>query len=322
MAKISRDMIHPDLRKKVKSVITLPTLSLRLTKLIKIVYRFLRGSHSRMLRYTQQYIIRPDGTKLRICVHTPLKQKENVPGLLWIHGGGYAIGIPEQDKRFIRGFVQASGCVVVTPDYTLSIDKPYPAAMEDCYAALLWLRDNGAAYGMRSDQIFVGGNSAGGGLTAAVTLYARDRGDVKIAFQMPLYPMIDDRPTESSTDNNTPVWNSALNEAAWRLYLGAYYGSSEVPIYAAPGRATNFAGLPPACSFVGSIEPFYDETVAFMENLKKSGVPVHFKIFDNCFHAFDQMCWNTDIAKKATAFLIECFTYAVENYFAAQNGAK
>ena len=130
--------------------------------------------------------------------------------------------------------------------------------------------------------------------------------------------MIDDRLTPSSTDNNAPVWNSSLNEGAWRLYLGDYYGKSDVPHYAAPARAKNFAGLPPACTFVGSIDPFYDETVTFVNMIKESGTPVQFKIFDGCFHAFEEMCIGTNIAKQAISFLMESYKFAVQNYFAPQ----
>jgi len=271
------------------------------------------------MNYRQEYIIRPDGSRLRICVYTPHQRRENVLGLLWIHGGGYVIGVPEQDDAYILRFIEASGCVVVAPDYTLAPDKPYPAALDDCYLSLLWLRDHGIEYGMRPDQIFVGGNSAGGGLAAAVSLYARDKSEVAIAFQMLLYPMLDDRATVSSTNNNAPVWNSNDNDGAWRLYLGDSYRSEGVPIYAAPGRTVDYSALPPTLSFVGNIEPFYDETVIFIDNLKKNGIPVQFKVFDGCFHAFDRMCAKTEIAKQAVVFLMENFAHAVENYFAPQN---
>ena len=312
-------MINPELRNKARSLRKRKQrFSLQRTKLMKAMCRLLRGRHSREIAYKQQYITRTDGTGLRICVYTPLVKKENVPGLLWIHGGGYSIGIPEQDDAFILRFVKNSGCVVVSPDYTLSLDKPYPVALDDCYAALLWLRNNGAEYGMRCDQIFVGGNSAGGGLAAAVTLLARDKGEVKVAFQMPLYPMLDDRPTGSSTDNDAPLWFSEVNDASWRLYLSNLYRGEEIPVYAAPGRATDYSGLPPACSYVGNLEPFHDETVEYIKNLENNGIPVHFKVFDGCFHAFDQMCPDADISKEAVAFLMDSFTYAVKEYFSPQ----
>jgi len=322
MPVITNSMIHLDLQKKARAIKTAKTFSIKRTKLLKLLCRLLRGRHSRKMRYEQKHITRQDGTKLRICVYTPHKMKENVPGLLWIHGGGYSIGIPEQDDSYILRFVEASGCVVVAPDYTLSIDKPYPAALEDCYAALLWLRDNGGSYGMCPEQIFIGGTSAGGGLAAAVSHYARDKAEIKLAFQILIYPMLDDRLTESSTDNNAPVWNSVLNEASWRLYLGDLYGSSEIPVYAAAGRAENFTSLPPACLYVGTIEPFYDETMAYIDKLKANNIPVHVKIFEGCFHGFDQLCADTAVAKEAIAFLMESFNYAVKNYFAAQTQTR
>lgn len=271
------------------------------------------------INYEEKYITREDSSELRICVYSPKEKKENVPGLLWIHGGGYGLGTPEQDFSFIQSFVDASGCVIVAPDYTNSTTAPYPAAFNDCYAALLWLKENGESYGMRSDQIFVGGNSAGGGLCAAVTLKARDTGDVNIAFQMPLYPMIDDRMiTESSQNNDAPIWNTKSNEIAWELYLGENFGTDNVSKYASPARETNYAGLPPTLTYVGTVEPFTDETVEYVENLKSAGVPVHFKTFEGCFHGFDLLSYSTP-AKEAKQFLIDGFVYACENYTAEQN---
>jgi len=128
--------------------------------------------------------------------------------------------------------------------------------------------------------------------------------------------MLDDRPTPSSTDNDAPVWDSVSNDASWKLYLGDYYGSQAVPAYAAPSRETDFTGLPPACAFVGSADPFHDEVETYMENLKKGGVPIHFKAFNGGFHAFERMCANTTIAKEAIAFYMEAYDFAVNNYFA------
>mgnify|MGYP001125490301 CR=1 FL=1 len=116
--------------------------------------------------------------------------------------------------------------------------------------------------GIRDDQIMVGGDSAGGGLAAALTLYARDQQDVAIAFQMPIYPMLDDRmETESAQNNDMPVWNSKSNALAWRLYLAGLFGTDHVPPYAAPARADRYEDLPPTVTFVGDLEPFRDETI-------------------------------------------------------------
>jgi acetyl esterase/lipase len=312
--------LNPELKFRGTMIKTFtPPLGKRGVKLMYKLTSSMRGRHGKSLRYEQIFIPRSDGTQLRICVYSPFVPKSGAPGLLWIHGGGYSIGVPEQDESaYIKRFIDAGTAVVVAPDYTKSVVKPYPAALEDCYAALLWLRDNGERYGMRSDQIFTGGDSAGGGLTAAVSLYARDKGEAAIAFQMPLYPMIDDRPTLSNTDNHAPLWDSRSNDIAWRMYLGELYGSIDVPAYAAPARAGDYKNLPPTLTFVGSIEPFHSETVEYIRNLQQSGVPTHFKVFDGGFHAFDMVCPKAGISKEAAELIMTSFRYATRHYFAKQ----
>lgn len=312
--------IHPELRNAgILIRLLVPSFTERKFRLAKVALQSLKGKCRSTLNYEQIFIARADNSLLRLCVYSPQTPRQNVPGILWLHGGGYAIGTPEQSERMIERFVDSSGCVVVSPDYRLSIDAPYPAALEDSYAALLWLKTNGSAYGMRDDQLMVGGESSGGGLAVAVALYARDKKEVSIAFQMPLYPMLDDRMmTASAINNDAPVWNSKSNEIGWRLYLGDWYGQASVPEYAAPARCRDLNGLPPACSFVGSIEPFRDETIQYFERLSAAGIPVHYKVFDGCFHGFDIVSPQSKVAMAAMDFLMDCFRDATEHYFAAQ----
>jgi acetyl esterase/lipase len=271
------------------------------------------------IQFVEQWILRKDGSKMRICIFTPLNPTVNVPGVLWLHGGGYALGSPEQAQAMAKRLIEASNCVVIAPDYRLSVEAPYPAALEDSYEALLWMKRHAKELGIRDNQLMVGGDSAGGGLTAALTLYARDKREVAIAFQMPLYPMLDDRMTsESSRDNDAPVWNSKSNFNAWKLYLGELFNTPNVPCYAAPARAEDYTSLPPTVTFVGELEPFRDETVQYVENLKKAGVPVDFEIYKGCYHAFEQMCPKAGVSKRAISFLISSFEYAVNHYFAEQ----
>lgn len=263
---------------------------------------------------------RDDGTELRLLIVSPKRRQNGVPGLLWIHGGGYAVGMPEQDKAYMERFVQASSCVIVSPEYRLSVEAPYPAALEDCYLALKWLKDHAQSLGIREDQLFIGGESAGGGLAAAVTLYARDKNEVAIAFQMPFYPMLDDRfITASSTGNDAPVWNSKSNELAWRKYLGHLTDKEAVSIYAAPARCTDYNDLPPICSFVGTLDPFYDETVAYVRQIEEVGIKTHFMVFEGAYHGFDVVAPESAIAKMAVDFYMESFKYAVGHYFAPQS---
>ncbi len=243
------------------------------------------------------------------------------PGVLWIHGGGYRSGMPEM-AFFSRAadLVRYFHAVVVTPEYRLSGTAPYPAALDDCYAALLWLKEHAAELGVRSDQIMVGGESAGGGLTAALCMLARDRGEVNIAFQMPLYPMLDDRDTPSSRDNHAPVWNTAKNHSAWAKYLAGQDREHLSP-YASPARQTDYRKLPPCYTFVGDAEPFYDETLRFVENLRAAGVEAELDVFPGQFHAFDMFRPHSEAGVEAKASFLRHFEHAMNHYF-AENGTS
>lgn len=264
-------------------------------------------------------IPRADGTKLRLCVVQPRHAAAELrTGLLWMHGGGYAIGLPEQDVLFADLFARDGGCTLVMPDYRRSMQAPYPAALEDCYVALRWMASQAQVLGVREDQLFVGGDSAGGGLAAALCLYARDRGEVNIAYQLPLYPMLDDRmETPSAQENDAPVWNTASNRAAWGVYLRGMAGE-RVPPYAAPARAEDVSGLPPACTFVGTLEPFHDETLCWFRRLAKAGVPVQIRTFPGCYHAFDLLSYPSRPAREARAFVREAFRDAQARYVRPQ----
>ncbi|QSX08248.1 alpha/beta hydrolase fold domain-containing protein [Alkalibacter rhizosphaerae] len=267
----------------------------------------------------QQWIQRKDGEKIRICIYRPAKEEKNMPGLLWLHGGGYILGSPEQGAAMAMRFMERCPCVVVAPEYRLSLNAPYPAALEDAYDSLLWMKKNAHLLGIRDDQLMVGGDSAGGGLTAALSLYARDRGEVSIAFQMPLYPMLDDRRiTESSGFEDTPVWNAKANKICWEVYLKNYQVASDIPCYAAPSRATDFSGLPPTATFVGELEPFRDETIQYVESLRSAGVSVDFALYKGCYHAFEQMCPKAAVSKTAISRLLDSYEDAVAHYTAKQ----
>ena len=274
-----------------------------------------------MKQYTvEKRKIPSTGRDIKILIFRPTaakKEPTQTPGVLWIHGGGYATGMAEM-AYFSRplALVKKYGAVVVCVSYRLSSEAPYPAALEDCHSALCWMKEHAAELGINDSQIMVGGESAGGGLTAALCMYARDKRSVNIAYQMPLYPMLDDRDTESSRDNHAPIWNTKRNHAAWKLYLKDL---SEVPPYAAPARQTDYSNLPPAYTFVGDIEPFYCETLTYIENLKAAGVEAGVDVYPNWFHAYDMFFPLKAMAKQAIAKFEEQFCYAAEHCFAPQN---
>ena len=264
--------------------------------------------------------INSTGGKIDLLILRPItnaKPKTKTPGILWIHGGGYVTGMAGMIymSRAIH-LVKKYGAVVVTPEYRLSKEAPYPAALEDCYAALEYLYTHSDELGVNSSQLMVGGESAGGGLTAALCMYARDKGEINIAYQMPLYPMIDNEDTDSSRDNHAPVWNTKRNRKAWKAYLRDIHG--EMPPYAAPARQTDYSNLPPAYTFVGDIEPFYCETLTFVENLQKAGVEAKVDVYPGCFHAFDMLLPFLKVSKQAAKTFEEQYLYAAEHYFAPQ----
>lgn len=258
---------------------------------------------------------------IRLLVLHPLEAgKEKVPGVLWIHGGGYQHGsAKEVFLTRALSMVVRFGMVLVAPDYRLSRKHPYPAALHDCYAALLWLKEHAEELNIRTDQIMVGGESAGGGMTAALCMLAHDRNEVNIAFQMPLYPMLDDRDTDSSRDNHAPNWNTKKNHKAWKRYLRDAYGTDIVSCYAAPARREDYSGLPPCYTFVGDSEPFYDETLTYVRHLQEAGIRAEVDVYPTNFHAFDVLLPKKKESKVAVARFEEKVACAITSNFAPQN---
>ena len=231
-----------------------------------------------------------EGTKMRMRVLQPKEKKGPVPGILWIHGGGYMLGGAYMvDMSCGKMLAEKYGAVVVCPNYRLAAKAPYPAALKDCYAALEWMYSHAAELGIDTDRIVVGGESAGGGLAAAICLYARDKGEIPIALQLPLYPMLDSEDTASSADNHGRVWNTKRNHWGWKHYLGDQYGAESVDKYASPARETDYSNLPPCYTFVADGEPFYAETLTYVKNLQDAGVEAKVDVYHGKTHAFDML---------------------------------
>ena len=245
---------------------------------------------------------------------------ESVPGVLWIHGGGYQ-SLSAKTVFFTRALslTVKYGAVLVAPDYRLSKKHPYPAALHDCYTALLYLKEHTEELGVRSDQIMVGGESAGGGMAVAMCMLAHDRGDVNIAYQMPLYPMLDDRDTPSSSDNHAPNWNTKRNHQAWKRYLRDAYGTDMVSEYAAPARREDLHGMPPCYTFVGDIEPFYCETLEYVRRLREAGVEASCDVYPNWFHAYDLLFPGKKVVQEAINRFEAHYQFAATHFFAPQN---
>jgi acetyl esterase/lipase len=239
--------------------------------------------------------------ELLIC--HPAGAPVSAPCLYFIHGGGMIIGTNRGGMPGALDHAEELGAVVVSVEYRLAPETPHPGPVEDCYAGLAWTAANAAELGIDPDRIIVGGVSAGGGLAAAVALLARDRGGPALAGQLLICPMLDDR-------NDTPssrqmagrgVWDRGANDLGWTSLLGPARGGPDVSPYAAPARATDLSGLPPAFIDVGSAETFRDEDVAYATRIWQAGGPAELHVWPGGSHGFATMIPAAALSKAAVA---------------------
>ena len=231
----------------------------------------------------------PDGAPdVPIRVFTPKGLATTVPCILHIHGGGFVVGNLDSEMGSCIGLCRALGIVVVSVDYRLAPETPYPGGLEDCYAALQWVHENSDSLNVDNARIAVLGMSAGGGLSAAISLLARDRGGPAICFQYLGIPEVDDRLTTPSMQQfvDTPMWNRPNAEASWDAYLGDSYtrGDDNVPYLAAPARAEDLSQLPPAYVSTMEFDPLRDEGIEYALRLLQAGVPTELHSYPGTFH--------------------------------------
>ena len=229
---------------------------------------------------------------VRVLVYRPADAGSPLPGLLWIHGGGYVIGSADGDDLLVTDFVSKVGCMAVSVDYRLAPETPFPGPVEDCYAALTWMHAQAEELGLNPARIAIGGASAGGGLAAALGLLARDRGEVTLAFQLLIYPMLDDR-TVTHPDPHPHVgefvWTRESNQFGWRSLLGHEPGLDTVSPYAAAARAETLAGLPPTFINVGTLDLFLEEDLEYARRLLRAGVPTELHVYPGAYHGFNMV---------------------------------
>jgi acetyl esterase/lipase len=276
---------HPDLRRVArvipKQVITPATLPI-----VRLATR-LMGRHT---PDDVEVLTLTSGVGVRL--YRPTGPSRTGPALLWIHGGGYLIGSAAQDDQLCRRFARELGATVASVDYRLAPENPYPAPLEDCYTALAWL------VGLPSvdpARVAVAGASAGGGLAAALALLARDRGEIPLAAQLLVYPMLDDR-TVDRDDLDNPghrLWNQSSNKFGWACYL-----ADADPDVAVPARREDLSGLPPAWMGVGTLDLFHDEDLAYAERLRAAGVPCQVEVVSGAFHGFDGIVPKAEVSQS------------------------
>jgi acetyl esterase len=227
-----------------------------------------------------------DGNEIPIRVYSrPRQDGAPVPAVLFIHGGGFVVGDLDTEHAGAASTVDALGVVVVSVDYRLAPEHPFPSGLEDCYAALLWLAKESGELGVDAERIAVFGQSAGGGLAAGLALLARDRGGPALCFQLLGIPELDDRLETPSmvAFTDTPMWNRPSAERSWRYYLGEGANGDTSP-YAAPARAEDLSGLPPAYVSTCEYDPLRDEGMIYALRLLQAGVSVELHQFAGTFH--------------------------------------
>lgn len=243
---------------------------------------------------------RPD---LLVTVLRPHQPVPGAAGIYNIHGGGMMLDERFSDLPRLVSMVEDLGCVAVTVEYRLAPEHPHPAPAEDCYAGMVWMAEHSTELGFDAARLLVIGGSAGGGLAAAMALMARDRGGPELAGQLLLCPMIDDRNDSPSTIRfaDSGSWTRSSNALGWRSLLGEAPADLPVPAYAAPARASDLTGLPPAFIEVGELEIFLDEDVDYCRRLWQAGVPAELHVWGGAYHGFDRIAPDSEVSRAALA---------------------
>ncbi|GAA3207784.1 alpha/beta hydrolase [Microbacterium terregens] len=230
-----------------------------------------------------------DGAEIVVSIYRSAGHSLAGPGIYHIHGGGMVLGDRFSGVQSFLPFVASHGAVLVSVEYRLAPEFPDPVPVEDCYAGLVWTAANAAELGIDPSRIIVGGASAGGGLSAGVTLLARDRHGPALKASLLIYPMLDDRNETISCHQiqGVGVWDRTSNFTGWNALLGDRRGTDDVSIYAAPARAADLSGLPPTFIDVGSAEVFRDEDVAYASRIWAAGGVAELHVWPGGFHGFD-----------------------------------
>ena len=241
---------------------------------------------------------------VRLLVHRPPAAGSALPAILYVHGGGMIAGTADMMAGASGQLAERTGAVVVAVDYRLAPETPFPGGLEDCYAALNWLRAEANELGVDPGRIAIMGDSGGGGLAAATALLARDRGGPGIRAQILLYPMLDDRTGSDRARVNNPVtgefvWTREQNCFAWDCVSGEASASSALRDYLAPARSPDVSGLPPTFLLVGGLDLFFEEDLAYTSRLSRAGVPIDLSVYAGGVHGFDRL--PGDIGERALA---------------------
>jgi acetyl esterase/lipase len=242
-----------------------------------------------------------DGGTVGLRVYRPAGQR-SATAVVYLHGGGHFACDVETSDPLCRRYAADSGATIVSVDYRLAPEHPYPRGICDGYAALVWAAQHVEELGGRADHVMVMGDSAGGGMAAGLALLARDRGGPPIARQILIYPMLDDATRQPDPElAGLLLWHYDDNVTAWRCLLGDQAGTDDVEPYAAPARADDLADLPPAYIEVGQLDAFRDESIAYAMALSRAGVDTELLVRPGVPHDFEWIAPRADVTLRAFA---------------------
>ena len=255
----------------------------------------------------------PEGAPdVALRIYRPRDARAPLGGIYHIHGGGYVGGSAKELEFIHRPLAGALGCVIVSVDYRLAPETMFPGAIEDCYAGLRWTVDHAGELGIDATRLGVMGESAGGGLAAALALMARDRGEVSLAFQHLTYPMIDDRTCTAAPHAFAGefIWTPHNNRFGWAALIGAEPGGEDISPYCAAARATDLSGLPPTFIMTGTLDLFVDEDIDYARRLIAAGVATELHVHPGAFHGFDALP-GPAVANRAQAARLDALARAL-----------
>jgi len=250
---------------------------------------------------------------IALSIFLPQDAPRPLPCIYHMHGGGYIAGASADLEPLHYPLARELGTAIISVDYRLAPETIFPGAIEDCYAGLRWVFEHCGELNLDPKRIGLMGQSAGGGLAAALALLVRDRGEYRLSFQHLIYPMLDDR-TGSGRDPNPYagefLWPAPSNRFAWGCLLGREPGGPDVSPYAAAARATNLSGLPRTFMATGALDLFIDENVQYAHRLIRAGVATEFHVYPGAYHGFDVFAADAAVSRQARRDSIEALRRA------------
>ncbi len=249
---------------------------------------------------------------VQLQIYTNTTSNEKQPVILYLHGGGFVMGAAHHAQANLSRWCDELGVTIASVEYRLAPEHPFPAALNDCFAALKWLSKDTGDQNIDTQRIAIVGDSAGGGLAAGLSLYARDHSDIPISFQLLMWPMLDPTNTKpvDSSESNKILWNQANNKFAWDAYLKTDV-SDDMRKYAIPFLYDDLSRLPPTFIGVGDQDLFFEENQDYATRLKECGVHVDFKCYSGGFHGFAVANPAAGISKQFNKDLLSALKFGL-----------